>query len=145
MGCSYSKAGHLAARDMRRTVSPPSLKSAASPATFEIAPTLWDQHPDTLDSICKLSQLLSASLGSLLQDHGDFDGAEPLLRKALEDRQETLGRHRDTLTSIHNLGTLLQNKGEAINALQKEHARGTAKHALNDPNALSRAVALLTG
>jgi len=113
MGCSYSKAGHLAARDIRRAVSPPSLKSATSPATFEIAPTLWDQHPDTLDSICKLSQLLSASLGSLLQDHGDFDGAEPLLRKALEDRRETLGdRHRDTLTSIHNLGTLLQNKGD---------------------------------
>ena len=43
----------------------------------------------------------SHNLGTLLQDKGDLDGAEPLLRKALEGYRETLGdQHRDTLTAI---------------------------------------------
>ena len=38
---------------------------------------------------------------------------EPLCREALEVQRETLGgRHPDTLTSINNLGILLQDKGD---------------------------------
>ena len=38
--------------------------------------------------------------------------AEPLYREAVEGLRETLGnRHQDTLTTINNLGVLLQSKG----------------------------------
>ena len=44
---------------------------------------------------------------------GDLAAAEPLLRESLEGQRETLGnRHWHTLTSIHNLGSLLYAKGD---------------------------------
>ena len=49
----------------------------------------------------------------LLINEGDLDGAEPLLRKALEGCRQTLGdRHPYTLTSIACLGGLLKDKGD---------------------------------
>ena len=49
------------------------------------------------------------NLGLLLHEQGDLDSAEALLREALEGCRETLGdRHPNTLTSINNLGLLLQ-------------------------------------
>ena len=48
-----------------------------------------------------------------MQDMGCLTSAEPLLREALEVQRGTLGdRHPDTLTSINNLGLLLQTKGD---------------------------------
>ena len=42
---------------------------------------------------------------------GDYAGAEPLFRRALEARERTLGKeHPDTLTSVHNLANLLRTK-----------------------------------
>merc|ERR1719424_1980044 len=53
------------------------------------------------------------NLGLLLKDQGDLDGAEALLREALEARRETLGdRHPNTLISINNLGLLLKKQGD---------------------------------
>ena len=60
--------------------------------------------PGSLDVAGTLS-----NIGAVLQDQGDLDGAAPLLREALEAMRETLGdRHPHTLTSINNLGWLLQ-------------------------------------
>ena len=48
----------------------------------------------------------------LLKDKGDLDGAEELLREALEARRETLGdRHLDTLVSVGNYADLLRETG----------------------------------
>ena len=53
------------------------------------------------------------SLGSLLREKGDLDGAEPLCREAADGRRETLGdRHPHTLASIGHLGGLLDAKGQ---------------------------------
>ena len=52
-------------------------------------------------------------MGALLQARGDLEGAEPLLREALEARREVLGpKHPNTLTSVNNLGRLLQDRGD---------------------------------
>ena len=55
-----------------------------------------------------------STLALELQGQGKYDEAEPLLREVLEVSRETLGdRHPDTLTTISNLGLLLQEaKGE---------------------------------
>ena len=73
-------------------------------------PTDWHKKlgkndPDTLSSV--------NNLGSLLQDHGKFDEAEPLLRRAMEGNEATLGaKHVNTTTSMGNLGLLLQGQGK---------------------------------
>uniref|UniRef100_A0A0G4F4S4 Uncharacterized protein n=1 Tax=Chromera velia CCMP2878 TaxID=1169474 RepID=A0A0G4F4S4_9ALVE len=60
----------------------------------------------------KGSTLLN-NLGLLLQDQGDLQGAEKLLREALEVRRQTLGdRHPHTLISINHLGMLLNDQGD---------------------------------
>ena len=47
-----------------------------------------------------------------LQAQGMYDEAEPLYRKALEVWRETLGdRHPDTLTSMNDLGLLVDGQG----------------------------------
>ena len=51
--------------------------------------------------------------GTLLQDLARFDEAEPLLRRALEINEATLGPdHPDTGDSAGNLGSLLKDKGD---------------------------------
>ena len=51
------------------------------------------------------------NLASLLQDKGDYAGAEPLYRRALEAGERTLGKeHPNTLTSVNNLASLLEAK-----------------------------------
>ena len=53
------------------------------------------------------------NLGLLLHDQGDYEGAAPLCREALQIRRETLGdRHPSTLISMNNLGGLLQAQGD---------------------------------
>ena len=53
------------------------------------------------------------NLGMLLKAIGDLDGAEPLLREALEASREKLGdRNPHTLCAIGNLAFLLQAKGD---------------------------------
>ena len=67
------------------------------------------------------------SLGVLLSEKGDLDGAEPLYRRALEAREQKLGpEHPDTLTSMNNLGLLLMDKGDltAAHAAFKRCAAG---------------------
>ena len=48
-----------------------------------------------------------------MKEKGDLGAAEPLLREDLKLSRETLGdRHPVTLTSMDNLGMLLQAKGD---------------------------------
>ena len=83
-----------------------------------------DEYRDAL-SIELLSERLRAertdgevtrfTLGTLaweLQSQGKFDEAEPLYREALEVSREMLGdRHPDTLTSMNDLGLLVDGQG----------------------------------
>ena len=51
------------------------------------------------------------TLASELQAQGKYDEAEPLYRELLEVSRETYGsRHPNTLASINNLGSLLEDK-----------------------------------
>ncbi len=69
----------------------------------------WGRHPDTLTALNNLAFLLDSK--------GDYSGAEPLYRRALEGRERVLGRdHPDTLTSVSNLAGLLENKGDYAGA-----------------------------
>ena len=53
------------------------------------------------------------NLAVVLGSKGDYEGAEPLYRRALEIREKVLGReHPDTATSLNNLAVLLENKGD---------------------------------
>ena len=62
-------------------------------------------HPDTATSL--------NNLAALLQDKGDYEGAEPLYRRALDICERVLGKdHPDTATSLNNLAGLLHDKGE---------------------------------
>ena len=59
------------------------------------------------------STLTSNALALELHAQGHYDEAELLLREALKRDRTTLGNlHRSTLTSVGNLGTLLQRKGD---------------------------------
>jgi CHAT domain-containing protein len=61
-------------------------------------------------------------LGGLLQDRGDFAGAEPPSREALAMFQKLYPKdkypqgHTDLARSLHNLGTLLQARGDIAGA-----------------------------
>ena len=51
--------------------------------------------------------------GRLLSDQGKLGEAEPLLRRALEGKERTLGPdHSDTLISVNNLASLLKAQGK---------------------------------
>ena len=70
---------------------------------------LGPEHPDTLTSV--------NDLALLLYNKGDYAGAEPLFRRALEASDCVLGlEHPDTLKSVNNLAGLLQNKGDYAGA-----------------------------
>ena len=67
----------------------------------------------TPDQASVKSIAAALAIPMLMIDQGDLDGAEPLLRKALEECYEKLGdRHPSTLTSIGNLGSLLNEQGD---------------------------------
>ena len=52
-------------------------------------------------------------LGFMSQEEGSLDRAEELFREALAARRKTLGdKDQSTLTSINNLGLLLQDRGQ---------------------------------
>ena len=52
-------------------------------------------------------------LAGVMRNQNDLEGALPLLNEALEGRREALGeRHPDTLSSMSNLGLLLEAKGD---------------------------------
>ena len=52
-------------------------------------------------------------LADVLEARGAFAEAEPLLRRALEARERLLGpEHRDTLTAVNNLATVLEQLGK---------------------------------
>ena len=71
---------------------------------------LGDRHPRTIISM--------NNLGSLLQNQGKLDEAEPLYREDLEASRATLGdRHPDTLASIDMLVSLLIDRGKLDEAL----------------------------
>ncbi len=66
---------------------------------------LGPDHPDT-------SAYLS-NLGSLLQDRGEYDAAEPLFRRALAIAEKVEGpQHSSTGVSLANLASLLRAKGD---------------------------------
>jgi tetratricopeptide (TPR) repeat protein len=66
--------------------------------------TLGPNHPDTAAAL--------NDLALLLKEKGDYDGAEPLYRRALAIREKALGpNHPDTAHSLTNLGLLLVDKG----------------------------------
>jgi len=53
------------------------------------------------------------NLAMLLKDKGDYNGAEPLYRRALAIYEKALGaQHPHTATSLNNLAELLDNKGD---------------------------------
>ncbi len=57
------------------------------------------------------------NLAGLLAAKGDYAGAEPLYRRALEARERTLGKeHPDTLGSVNDLAGLLASKGDYAGA-----------------------------
>ncbi len=65
---------------------------------------LGPAHPHTLISV--------NNLGYLLDSKGDFDGAEPLYRRALEGLEKRLGSaHPTTKTVRGNLLSLLEAQG----------------------------------
>ena len=81
--------------------------------------TLGPDHPDTLMSV--------NNLGLLLRDQGDFDGAEPYFRRALEAQKKALGpEHPSTFVSISNLVDLLAKKGDMAAAEAMREAFGAA-------------------
>ena len=52
-------------------------------------------------------------LARVLEARGAFAEAEPLLRRALEARERLLGpEHRDTLTAVGNLASVLEQLGK---------------------------------
>lgn len=56
-------------------------------------------------------------LADVISDQGDFAGAEPLYRRALETRERILGpEHPDTLSSVNNLAILLHDQGDLAGA-----------------------------
>jgi tetratricopeptide (TPR) repeat protein len=70
---------------------------------------LGPEHPDTAISVSGLALLLKAK--------GDYEGAEPLYRRALAIREKVLGpEHPDTATSVNNLASLLYTKGDYAGA-----------------------------
>ncbi len=57
------------------------------------------------------------NLAVLLYSKGDYGGAEPLCRRALEAHERVLGpRHPNTLGSLNNLAELLKSKGDYAGA-----------------------------
>ena len=67
--------------------------------------TLGREHPDTLQSVNNLAELLDT--------RGDYAHAEVLFRRALEVRERTLGKQEPrTLHSVSNLAQVLDAKGE---------------------------------
>lgn len=53
------------------------------------------------------------NLGALYQDQGNLEAAEPLYRRAFLSREAQLGsEHPKTLSSMYNLATLLEAKGQ---------------------------------
>ena len=70
---------------------------------------LGADHPDTLNAVDELAQLL--------HDQGKLADAQPLYRRALDGREQQLGaQHADTLISVHNLALLLQAQGKPAEA-----------------------------
>ena len=66
-------------------------------------------HPDTATDLDNLAWLL--------EDKGDYAGAEPLYRSALAIRKKALGPdHPDTATSLNNLAGLLEDMGDYAGA-----------------------------
>ncbi len=66
---------------------------------------LGAEHPHTLRSV--------NNLAALLESKGDYGGAEPLFRRALEARERVLGaEHPNTLNSLQMLADLLGKTGE---------------------------------
>mmetsp|Transcript_35129 Transcript_35129/g.79712 ORF Transcript_35129/g.79712 Transcript_35129/m.79712 type:complete len:138 (-) Transcript_35129:301-714(-) len=69
------------------------------------------QHPDTLESACKLA--------SILTDQGKYDEAESLYQRALAGREATLGvGHPDTVDALNSLANLLRATGRRKEAAQ---------------------------
>ena len=74
-------------------------------------------HPDTLTSV--------NNLGSLLKAQGKLDEAEPLYRRALQAREETLGQmHPRTKKSALGLYNLLAKTGRHDEAAQPRARHG---------------------
>jgi tetratricopeptide (TPR) repeat protein len=57
------------------------------------------------------------NLAELLRSKGDYAGAEPLMQRALEERERVLGpEHPNTLASVNNLAELLRSEGDYAGA-----------------------------
>ena len=70
---------------------------------------LGPEHPDTLNSL--------GSLANLLNQAGKYAKAEPLYRRDLETSERVLGpEHPDTLTILNNLALLLNQTGKYAEA-----------------------------
>ena len=75
----------------------------------------------------RATSTLINSVGRLLQAQGDLEGAELILREAVDGCREVLGdRHPQTLASVNDLGWVLEDKGKLDSAevLYREAIRG---------------------
>ena len=57
------------------------------------------------------AQIMSFIIMLFLENQGMYDDAEPLYKRALAIREDTLGpRHPDVASSLNNLGVLLKSQ-----------------------------------
>ncbi len=79
----------------------------------------YQKSLDAIDGDLSCYQLANIfnAVASFHQDAGRFGGAEQLFHKALEGREQVLGKeHTSTLTSVNNLAGLLQSQGDYAGA-----------------------------
>lgn len=87
---------------------------------YETAERYFDEAiamQQTLDKNHKMMSVLLSDKGALLRLKGDYQAAEPLLRKALAMQRKRLGdEHPDVARSVTQLARLLREKGEYADA-----------------------------
>ncbi|KAM5358060.1 hypothetical protein ACJZ2D_015635 [Fusarium nematophilum] len=86
---------------------------------------LGPEHPDTLSSVSNLGSVLSSQgkYDEAEAIQGKYDEAEAMYRRGLEGSEKVLGpEYPDTLTSVNNLGSVLESQGK-YNEAEAMHRR----------------------
>lgn len=91
-------------------------------AGFPLPLLAWQSHLRAVVDVAQTREdegaaRLCTELGQHLWQIGDYDGAQPYYEKALQIREELLGKeHLDTAQSLNNLGYLLYSQGKLAEA-----------------------------